>query len=40
VLVNDVMTSAASLFAAAQVLRASGTSHIGAVVPARTAPAA
>jgi predicted amidophosphoribosyltransferase len=40
VLVDDVMTSGASLFAAVQVLRASGTSHIGAVVPARTAPPA
>ncbi|MEJ7686867.1 MAG: ComF family protein [Variovorax sp.] len=36
VLVDDVMTSGASLFAAAQVLRAAGASHITAIVLART----
>jgi ComF family protein len=36
VLVDDVMTSGASLFAAAQVLRAAGAAHITALVLART----
>jgi len=36
VLVDDVMTSGASLFAAAQVLRTGGAQHITAVVLART----
>ena len=36
VLVDDVMTSGASLFAAAQVLRDAGAAHIAAVVFART----
>ena len=36
VLVDDVMTSGASLFAAAQVLRAGGVAHITAMVLART----
>ena len=36
VLVDDVMTSGASLFAAAQVLRAGGAAHVTAVVLART----
>jgi ComF family protein len=36
VLVDDVMTSGASLFAAAEVLRAGGTAHITAIVLART----
>lgn len=36
VLVDDVMTTGASLFAAAQVLRSGGASHITAVVFART----
>ncbi len=36
VLVDDVMTSGASLFSAAQVLRAAGAAHITAVVLART----
>ncbi|AMM25345.1 ComF family protein [Variovorax sp. PAMC 28711] len=36
VLVDDVMTSGASLFSAAQVLRAAGATHITAVVLART----
>lgn len=37
VLVDDVMTSGASVFTAARVLRAAGASHVGAVVLARTA---
>jgi ComF family protein len=36
VLVDDVMTSGASLFAAAQVLRTAGASHVTAIVLART----
>ena len=36
VLVDDVMTSGASLFAAAQALRAAGAAHVSAVVIART----
>jgi ComF family protein len=36
VLVDDVMTSGASLFAAARVLRAGGAAHITAIVLART----
>ncbi|MGI4779555.1 MAG: phosphoribosyltransferase family protein [Janthinobacterium lividum] len=36
-LVDDVMTSGASLFTAAEVLRAAGASHVAAVVLARTA---
>jgi ComF family protein len=36
VLVDDVMTSGASLFAAAEVLRAAGAAHIAAIVFART----
>ena len=36
VLVDDVMTSGASLFAAARVLRAAGAAHITAIVLART----
>ena len=39
VLVDDVMTSGASLFAAAQALRDAGAAHITALVLARTAPA-
>ena len=39
VLVDDVMTSGASMFAAAQALREAGAAHITAVVLARTAPA-
>ena len=39
VLVDDVMTSGASLFAAAQALHDAGAAHITAVVLARTAPA-
>ena len=39
VLVDDVMTSGASLFTAAQALRDAGAAHITAVVLARTAPA-
>lgn len=37
VLVDDVMTSGASLFAAAQALRSAGAAHITAIVVARTA---
>ena len=37
VLIDDVMTSGASLFAAATVLRTAGASHVTAVVLARTA---
>jgi predicted amidophosphoribosyltransferase len=40
VLVDDVMTSDASLFSAAQVLRAGGATHITALVLARTDPPA
>ncbi|MEP6723503.1 MAG: phosphoribosyltransferase family protein, partial [Variovorax sp.] len=36
VLVDDVMTSGASFFAAAEVLRSAGAAHITAVVLART----
>jgi predicted amidophosphoribosyltransferase len=36
VLVDDVMTSGASLFAAARVLRAAGAAHITGLVIART----
>ena len=40
VLVDDIMTSGASLFAAAQVLRAAGAAHLTGLVLARTeAPA-
>jgi predicted amidophosphoribosyltransferase len=39
VLVDDVMTSGASLCAAAQVLRGAGAAHITALVLARTAAA-
>ena len=39
VLVDDVMTSGASVFSAAQALRDAGAAHITAVVLARTAPA-
>ena len=39
VLVDDVMTSGASIFTAAQALRGAGAAHITAVVLARTAPA-
>ncbi len=38
VLVDDVMTSGASVFAAAEVLRAAGAAHITAIVLARTDP--
>ena len=38
VLVDDVMTSGASVFAAAEVLRAAGVAHITAIVLARTDP--
>lgn len=40
VLVDDVMTSGASLFTAARVLRAAGAAHITAIVLARTDPPA
>lgn len=40
VLVDDVMTTGASVFTAAQVLRRGGASHITAVVLARTDPPA
>jgi ComF family protein len=40
VLVDDVMTTGASLFAAAQVLKAGGAAHVTAVVLARTDPPA
>ena len=36
VLVDDVMTSGATLFAAARVLRAAGAAHITGLVIART----
>jgi len=36
VLIDDVMTSGASLYAAATALRAAGASHITAIVIART----
>ena len=39
ILVDDVMTSGASLYTAAQALRDAGAAHITAVVLARTAPA-
>jgi predicted amidophosphoribosyltransferase len=39
VLVDDVMTSGASLHAAATALRAAGAAHITGLVMARTAPA-
>jgi ComF family protein len=39
VLVDDVMTSGASLYTAAQALRDAGAAHVTAVVLARTAPA-
>lgn len=39
ILVDDVMTSGASLFTAASVLRAAGAAHIAAVAIARTAAA-
>lgn len=39
VLVDDVMTSGASIYTAAQVLRDAGAVHVTAVVLARTAPA-
>ena len=38
VLVDDVMTSGASLFSAAQVLRTGGAAHVTAIVLARTDP--
>ncbi|MFS2165229.1 ComF family protein, partial [Variovorax sp. Varisp62] len=38
VLVDDVMTSGASLFAAAEVLRLAGAAHVTAIVLARTDP--
>jgi ComF family protein len=38
VLIDDVMTSGASLFAAASVLRAAGAAHVAAIVFARTDP--
>jgi predicted amidophosphoribosyltransferase len=38
VLIDDVMTSGASLHTAAQVLRDAGARHISAVVLARTEP--
>jgi ComF family protein len=39
VLVDDVMTSGASIYTAAQVLRDAGAAHVAAAVLARTAPA-
>ena len=39
-LVDDVMTTGASLFAAAQVLKAGGAAHVTALVLARTDPPA
>ncbi|AYQ30327.1 ComF family protein [Polaromonas sp. SP1] len=39
VLVDDVMTSGASIYTAAQVLREAGAAHVTAVILARTAPA-
>jgi ComF family protein len=38
VLIDDVMTSGASLFAAAHALRAAGAAHVAAIVFARTDP--
>jgi predicted amidophosphoribosyltransferase len=40
VLVDDVMTTGASLFSAAEALRSGGTAHITAIVLARTDPPA
>jgi predicted amidophosphoribosyltransferase len=39
VLVDDVMTSGATIFSAAAVLRQAGAAHVTAVVVARTADA-